>query len=339
MHFCDVKFFIIISVFSVFLQQSCSGPSGNINSKKSSSYQVAFYNVENLFDTINAPGKNDGEYTPESKKKYNTVKYYEKLDHLEQVLASIDSISPLVCIGLAEVENKDVLEDLVELGFLKENKFKIVHFESPDFRGIDVALLYRSDLFKVDEQEALYIDLKDSNRTTRDILKVKGRSVDGKSSIIYVNHWPSRWGGTEKTNPKRIAAAQVLKNSVDAEFSKDSKARILIMGDLNDYPDNESVLEVLGADSVKGGKLYNATWPLHKIDSLGTHNYKGHWGVLDHVIVSNELSSEIDTVYAHKKKFMLYQNKKGEWLPSRSYSRSKYYGGYSDHLPIVIKFK
>ncbi|MCB0480537.1 MAG: endonuclease/exonuclease/phosphatase family protein [Flavobacteriales bacterium] len=318
---------------------SCTSGKSSKSSSKTIDYQIAFYNVENLFDTINQDGVNDGEYTPDNKKEWNSAKYYEKLAHIEQVLSSIDSTKTLACVGLSEVENRGTLDDLVQVGFLKNRGFKVVHFESPDFRGIDVAFLYDPKLFTVNDSKAIYVDLQDGEKTTRDILKVKTTGPDSQNLIMYINHWPSRWGGTEETNPKRVRAAAVLRADVDNEFELNKSARVLIMGDLNDYPDNESVLLTLGADSVHGKQLYNATWPIHKVDSLGTHNYRGHWGTLDQIIVSSGMVSEIVDVYPFKRNFMMYQTKKGEWLPSRTYSGDKYYAGYSDHLPIVIHLK
>lgn len=322
-----------------FTATSCSKKSAPSSKKENLSYQVVFYNVENLFDTINQEGVNDGEFTPESKKAWNSEKYQVKLDHIEQVLSSIDSNGQIACIGLSEVENRTVLEDLVQKGFLRQRNFKIEHFESPDFRGIDVAFLYNPQLIKPISSKAIYVNLQDSNKTTRDILKVKVQGPDSQEMLMYINHWPSRWGGTEQTNAKRVNAASTLRRDLNEELAKDSEQQVIIMGDLNDYPDNESVFNTLEADSVPGGFLYNATWEIHKDPNLGTHNYKNHWGVLDQMIISNNLISQVDSVYPFKENFMLYETKKGDWLPSRTYSGSNYFGGYSDHLPIVLKMK
>jgi hypothetical protein len=287
---------------------------------------------------LNAEGKNDGGYTPESKKQWNSEKYSTKLMNLNQVLASIDSNGGLIGVGLCEVENERVVLDLIASGFLAERDFKLVHEESPDFRGIDVAFIYDPKVFEYKYAEWIRVDLPDTHKTTRDILRVTGK-VWGKELTVLVNHWPSRWGGTEKSNPKRVAAAQSLRSHLDT-MRRTNEHGLIIMGDFNDYPNNESISKVLGADSVSPGKeLYNATWNLHKIDSIGSHNYRGHWGMLDQMIVSSNWVETIDTVYVHKRNCMCYQNKKGEWLPSRSFSGGKYYAGYSDHLPVVLKFK
>ncbi|MGB0403417.1 MAG: endonuclease/exonuclease/phosphatase family protein [Salibacteraceae bacterium] len=327
---------IVISVIGISCKNST--PKSAKESSDVEPFQIAFYNVENLFDTLNTPKKNDGEYTPESKKQWNSDKYYTKLDRITQVLSSIDSNGNLIGVGLAEIENLNVLEGLVSTGILKERGFKIIHKESPDFRGIDVAFIYNPRYFTPSNSQWLFVDLNDGTKTTRDILRVDGKVKNAEVSI-YVNHWPSRYGGQEKSDPKRRAAAKRLRENLDSLQTKAPNQMVLIMGDLNDYPTNGSVLEVLGADSVPTSKLYNATWDIHKQEGHGTHCYRGHWGVLDHIIVSNNMIPLIDTVYAHKREFMCYQNKKGELLPSRSFSGKKYFAGYSDHLPIVLKFK
>jgi len=304
--------------------------------KQNKNYQIAFYNVENLFDTINAPGKRDGEYTPSGAKEWDTEKYKQKLDRIAQVIASIDSTESLAAIGLAEIENRLVLEDLSKHKSIVELGLKIIHKESPDFRGIDVAMLYNPALLTEIESVFIEVNMNDSGKTTRDILKARLVDNTNDTILVYVNHWPSRWGGQEVTNRKRIAAATALKKDLDREKSD---CKVLIIGDLNDYPTNESVLTVLGADSVIGERLYNATFPIHADKNQGTHAYRGNWGVLDHAILSNNLMQNVDSVYVHKKQYMLYENNAGKWFPSRTHSGKKYFAGYSDHLPIVVNFK
>lgn len=331
-----MKILLLFFLGTTLLSQTCSRAGKPEGKVEDPAVQIAFYNVENLFDTINQPNKNDGEFTPDGKKAWNADRYRTKLDKIEQVLASIDSSGKLIAVGLAEVENLIVLQDLVRTGFLKERDFDIVHFESPDFRGIDVALIYDPQSISVLNARKIEVKL-DDDKTTRDILRVSGELSSGDTAIFYVNHWPSRWGGTEKTKSKRIKAAQTLRE--DLVNSGAIEKKTLVMGDLNDYPDNESVVQVLGADSTDKGELINATWAIHKNPELGTHNYKGHWGCLDQIIVSSSLYPRIDTVYAFRKPFMLYNNKRGDQLPSRTYGGKNYYGGYSDHLPVVVKFK
>ena len=333
MHFCNMNY-ILFSVASCIILSCTAVKTPAVKSAKN--YQIAFYNVENLFDTINAPEKRDGEYTPEGSKEWDTKKYLQKLDRIAQVIASIDSLESLAAIGLAEIENRLVLEDLSKHKSIAHLGLQILHKESPDFRGIDVALLYNPKILKEIESNFIEVDINDSGKTTRDILKARLVDNSNDTILIYVNHWPSRWGGREASNRKRIAAATALKMDLDKE---ELGCKIMIMGDLNDYPINESVISVLGADSVIGGRLYNATFPIHADSTQGTHAFRGHWGVLDHAILSNNLMADIDSVYVHKRSYMLYQTRNGDWFPSRTHSGKKYFAGYSDHLPIVVNFK
>jgi len=342
-----MKFLLFTTLSLILATSGCEGykkapeKRSTTNENKESKFdpvQIAFYNVENLFDTIKETEKNDGEYTPQGKKNWDSNKYEEKLNHLNQVISSIDSSGELVALGVAEIENLRVLQDLINYGFMKERGFKIVHQESPDFRGIDVAFIYNANKIKINNSSWINVKLPNSERTTREILRVDA-SMDNEDITFYVNHWPSRWGGAEKSNPKRVAAAKALRKDLDSKWSSDPKSHVLIMGDLNDYPNNESLLRTLKADSLTSGELYNATWSAHKSEGIGSHNYKGEWGMLDQIIISQSLIPVMDTVYVFKKNWMCYKNKKGEWLPSRTHSGPKYYGGYSDHLPVVIKFK
>ncbi len=306
---------------------------------ESKDYQIAFYNVENLFDTINEPRKRDGEYTPTGSKEWDTEKYYQKLDRIAQVIASIDSAGPIAAIGLAEVENRRVLEDLIVQKRIKSLNLQILHKESPDGRGIDVALLYNPKLINPYHTSFIEVNIGEEERPTRDILRADMMDHTRDSLIIYVNHWPSRWGGKEKSEPKRIKAATELRDNIGSLPIQSTN--ILVLGDLNDYPTNKSVKEVLNADSavVNDGRLFNATYDIHIDSTQGTHAYRGNWGVLDHAILSPTLMKSVKTVYVHKKPYMLYETKKGKKFPSRTHSGKRYFAGYSDHLPIVVEFK
>ncbi|MFN3940088.1 MAG: endonuclease/exonuclease/phosphatase, partial [Chitinophagales bacterium] len=192
-----MKSFLIFSRFFVFViittfGLTCAG--------QKTQYGILFYNVENLFDTIDTPGKIDGEYTPASKKKWDTEKYNTKLQNLAQVIAAPDTHLPAL-IGLCEVENKNVLEDLILQGPLISGGYRIIHFESPDERGIDVALLYQDKLFTVKQFRKIHVALpEDNGGATRDILYVQGRFKNVKQDLhIFVNHWPSRSEGEEIT--------------------------------------------------------------------------------------------------------------------------------------------
>ncbi|UTW60702.1 hypothetical protein KFE98_11645 [bacterium SCSIO 12741] len=215
--------------------------------KEAYQVQIMFYNVENLFDTIDNPKTKDEEFTPDSDKKWGLERYQTKLDRLAQVVLSVDSMGPVAVLGLAEVENRAVLEDLIAHPSLANRRWGIVHEQSPDFRGIDVALIYDSAWYQPNGYDYVTVKLPNSDRTTRDILKVTGQLKGGEQMAFFVNHWPSRYGGQEASEPGRIAAAKVLRKEVSAYDKRNPDGNFVAMGDFNDYPTNKSVQEILGA--------------------------------------------------------------------------------------------
>jgi predicted extracellular nuclease len=301
---------------------------------------MVFYNVENLFDTINDPQKKDDEFLPSAKKKWNAKRYQEKLVKLAQVITRIDDKNPIF-IGLAEVENRFVVKDLLKTGRLQQTKYRIAHFESPDVRGIDVALAFDHTKFQLTKKEALNIEIEGkSDFKTRDILYVNGFLFDSTEVHLFVNHWSSRRGGQQESEYKRLAAARKLKEKSDEILAENSNANIIIMGDFNDYPTNSSIVDVLGAGPQNSDKSFvNLLLPYHLMGA-GSYNYKGEWGALDQFIVSRSLLDnrglEIQNGQAlimYDEDF-LYTNKDGSKTPNRTYGGNNYYGGYSDHLAI-----
>ena len=296
---------------------------------------VMFYNVENLFDTIKSPNTQDGEFLPHSSKKWNTDRYNYKLNQLEKVFTSIvedenNNKLPDV-IGLCEVENKFVIEDLLNTPIFHNHNYTIIHQESPDSRGIDCALLVDNQ-FQIQESDFILIENPDANRSTRDIVYAKLLLNTDEVINIFVNHWPSRWGGQEETNHKRVFVAQVLRDYIDLHTSKDEYT--LIMGDFNDYPSNESLANVLVKDD-----FFN----LMATDSVigkGSYNYRGSWNWLDQVIFSKNFTNSnmrLISGGAFQKDFMIYTNDRGETSPSRSFGGNNWYGGFSDHLPVYCR--
>lgn len=307
---------------------------------------IVFYNVENLFDTIDDPEKKDEDFLPSSDKKWNTKRYLEKLEKLSQVLTHDQPKNP-VFIGLAEVENRFVVRDLMKTGRLAETKYRVAHFESPDVRGIDVALAFDHDRFHMTYKKAIPIRLSDNpDFKTRDILYVKGVFYDSSEIHLFVNHWSSRRGGQKESEHKRVEAAKVLKSYVDSLRAIDNMASIVIMGDFNDYPSNRSVYQVLGAkEKESNSHLVNLMIPYHDRGE-GTHNYQGDWGALDQLIVSRSMldekgldiqGNEVKILYDEQ---FLYTKKDGSKTPNRTYGGNSYFGGYSDHLAIsaVLEF-
>ncbi|MGB0933380.1 MAG: endonuclease [Lishizhenia sp.] len=311
-------------------------------------YPIVFYNVENLFDIYNDPSTKDDDFTPEGYKEWDEVRYLDKLDKLSEAIGLADDKNPIF-IGLAEVENIKTLRDLSTTGRLKNTNYNIAHFESADMRGIDCGLLYDQDRFKLKEKKKFRIDF-DWNRdiTTRDILYVYGDLMNEKDLHIFVNHWSSRREGKEETEKKRTTAAKVLRVEIDKILSKDANANILIMGDFNDHPTDKAVYEVLAAKSAKEAKddnLINLLWEEHA-NGEGTHNYRREWDVLDQMIVSqglfknkNGLGIEKNNAFILRDDRLIFTYPDGGQKPSATYGGPKYYGGYSDHLPVYLKLK
>jgi predicted extracellular nuclease len=333
-----MKHLIIILVTAVIA--SCSLLQNTTNSNKELS--IGFYNVENLFDTIDDPHTNDNEFLPASKKAWNTKRLTIKMQKLDSVLMIMTPIGAPDLLGVCEVENKLVCTNWQQQGVLKNHT--LVHRESPDQRGIDVALFYnpqKMQLLNASWHQLLQDDQEKSS--TREILYTK--LLANKDTLhVFVNHWPSRYGGEEASRPKRVKAAQLLRNIVDSIQAKQANANIVIMGDFNDYPTNASLVTTLIADSVMNGtsSLFNLSYEAHK-NGLGSYNYRGEWGCLDQMIASKSLIHNRKGYHAStsayqiiQQPFMMYVNKKGEASPSRTYGGSNYFGGFSDHLPVTI---
>jgi len=301
-----------------------------------------FYNVENLFDTINDPHANDEEFLPNSKRNWNSKRFYKKINNLYKVIAETGEWTVPDFIGFAEVENRFCIEALIKNSPLYTKKFSVIHFDSNDPRGIDVAAIYNPKTFSLIESRKIVVKIKaDKEYITRDILYAKGfvNSVD--TFHIFVNHWPSRRGGKGDSEFKRISAAKTLRHSVDSIFKKNSSAKIVIMGDFNDHPYDKSIREYLAAIYPNNGEnienvLYNMS---AGGKGQGTYYYKGKWEILDQFIVSGGLLKKYnETKYKIiDADFLLdddekYMNKK----PHKTYNSINYSGGYSDHLPIRL---
>ncbi len=307
---------------------------------KQDSYTIVFYNVENLFDTINDPVKDDEYFLPDSRIDWNTEKYLRKLDMLSEVISAIDNNHFPSLVGLAEIENKLVLNDLIRTQRLKKASYEIIHEESPDERGIDVALLYRKEHFSPLYSSNLAVTFPfDPANKTRDILYVKGRFLND-TIHIFINHWPSRRGGQEQSEPYRIQAARTLRETIDSLIRTDQNPMIIAMGDFNDEPADTSVLWVLGANKrdqlFRKDKLYNLMFEKYEQDE-GTLYWNG-WNIYDQFIVSGILMDHLDrnNELIFKKEWLLYEMKDGTKIPNRT-AGSSYYGGYSDHLPVYIR--
>lgn len=311
--------------------------------------RIAFYNVENLFDLEDDPATNDDDFTPAGKQEWTAERYQTKLDRIGEVVGGMGYPALL---GLCEVENATVLSDLCRSDKLRRQDYQFVHFDSPDYRGIDVALLYRKKQFRVLSSETIQIQFpaelipEQPDYTTRDILVVQGILAKKDTVHVIVTHFPSRRGGVEASEPKRLYVAAQIRAKVDAIFAQNPLANIVIMGDFNDEPDNLSVNEILGAQPIvkksDPHQLYNC-FSESDAEGLGSYNYRGNWNMLDQIILSspffdgkNRLQFSRAEIYRQEK--MMYTDDRFGPTPNRTYGGPNYYGGYSDHLPVFVEF-
>lgn len=332
---------LIVATACIFFVNGC-------NNSEINNFKVAFYNVENLFDTLNTEGSRDGEYTPASELKWDTKKYMLKIENTAKVLKSIDSANPPAIIGLCEIENRLVLEDLINNHQLRDAGYAIVHHESPDERGIDVALLYRSKFFKVLTDKTYKVKFPENPRDrTRDLLYVKGVTPFRDTFHVLVDHWSSRAGGEEKSINKRKYSASLVKKVTDSIFSMNQNANIIFMGDLNDNPTDKSVKMVLQAkapsNNPKPATLYNLALPEFE-KGEGTLYYRS-WDFFDQIMVSGNILDgktaikiKPTEIHVFKPDWLLFKKRNGNVIPNRTGGDKNYTGGYSDHLPVYINF-
>ena len=338
-------------IFIIFL--SIVGFSLSIQAQKKDFkiHTVAFYNLENLFDTINDPLKFD-ESSPIMELKTNKSEAFKKkIDNMAKVISEIglerSNNSPVI-IGVSEIENRDVLEVLINNPSLLSKDYGIVHYDSPDSRGIDVALLYQKKFFKPLSSKnyilKIFDDTSQERVYTRDQLLVSGQ-LEGDPIHIIVNHWPSRRGGEEKSRPFRIAAAKLNKHIIDSIQSKDPYAKILSMGDFNDDPINDSMKKTLKTEKnrkkvgIKG--IYN---PYEKIfkDGSGTLAYRDNWNLFDQILMSKPfLEQDYSSFRFYRagifnKSYLINQEGPYKGYPYRSFAGGGFIGGYSDHFPVYI---
>ena len=313
--------------------------------KKQMMFGVAFYNLENLFDTIpNNPYGRDIEFTPGGSNHWDGRKYWSKIKNMSYAISQLKTQytpeGPAV-IGVSEIENKSVLDDLVAAEALKPWNLQVIHHDSPDRRGVDVGLLYNPRFFKPIHVTNHFLDI---GYPTRDQMCVVGL-LGGCRTAIIVNHWPSRRGGEKESSPSREAAAALTRHICDSLYQVDPNMGIVVMGDLNDDPSNKSVSVVLGAvkkeKDCKEGGYFNPFW--EKLDKgIGSYIYRGGWDLFDQIIVNyNLLKGKNGLTYKNAKvwndlPFLLQQNGQYKGYPLRTFGSGVWTNGYSDHLPTEI---
>lgn len=315
---------------------------------------VVFYNLENLFDTINDPNVNDEEFLPDGPRKWNTYKYNTKLSNIERVLFDIALINkeyPAV-VGVSEIENRKVLEDLIAQPKLAPGKYGIVHYDSPDARGVDVAFLYRPDIFKLEGSKAIKFNMPGMpDFRTRDFVTMWG-TIDNEPFFFLVSHWPSRLGGKDASSPKREAAAAQCRHIADSVRKANPATKVVIMGDLNDDATDKSIVEVLGAKAkiknLEPGDMYNPYIDVLKA-GYGTLAYQDAWNLFDNIIISDNLATgSTGKLKIQKGKGWKYYGnifsrpymiqKEGQYkgYPLRTFVGTNFQGGFSDHFPVYI---
>lgn len=314
--------------------------------RQSATYPIAFYNVENLFDTERDYTIQDEDFTPEGKYNWTKDRYNKKLNNLAYVIHQLgteERPEGVAILGVAEVENLKVLQDLIDTGELKNRKYGIVHYDSPDRRGIDVGLIYDKRVFEVLSHKIYPFTLPGQKAPkTRDILVVSGL-LDGEPLSILVNHWPSRRG--EDSEHLRERAGRICKQIADSIYKRNNKAGIIIMGDMNDDPKDRSTRIALGAKKdakdVQRGGLYNTMWNIHE-SGMGTLKYKGAWNLFDQIILSESLLKKgrsklnFERAEIFNKDFLFQKSGNYEGYPLRTFSGRTFLNGYSDHFPTLI---
>lgn len=314
-------------------------------------YGVAFYNLENLFDTINNNGKYDLEFSPQGKNQWTGTRYWSKIHNLARCISQMTTkttpMGPAI-LGVSEIENRSVLEDLVRAEAISKWNLQIVHHDSPDRRGVDVGLLYNPKMFRVLDVTNHTLSVPDKPYfRTRDQMCVTG-ILGGDTLSVIVNHWPSRLGGKEQSSPLREAAAALSKHIADSLWTLRPNQGVIIMGDLNDDPQDPSCAKVLGgkkdAKKVASHDFYNPWWQM--LDSgIGTLAYKGQWNLFDQIIVSGTLLEKNvpSPKHPHYWKaqvnnfdFLKDDSGQRQSYPLRTFSAGVWLNGFSDHFPTEI---
>ncbi|MCC5915915.1 MAG: endonuclease/exonuclease/phosphatase family protein [Cryomorphaceae bacterium] len=331
----------ILATYLIMLQACAQQPHDEVRGNKG--IRIGFYNVENLFDVYDDSLTMDEAFTPDGNYRWDTYRWNKKTTDLAKVIRNMGGWEPIELLGLCEIENRLVIEKLINHPTLKNAGYEIIHRDSPDRRGIDVGAIYRPEKFKLLDQRFHRLTLPDDdNFRSRDILYIKGL-VLGDTLHVFFNHWPSRYGGQVKSEPKRIAAANLLKEKTDSLLSNLDEPTIIILGDFNDEWDDVSLRKHLQA-----GKPSDSLLLVNLMSELptnfGTLRYQGKWGYLDQIIVPQylldaggywKINNYPDLIY--RPDYLLHQDEKyaGE-KPFRTFIGFRYQGGYSDHLPIFI---
>ena len=340
---------VLLTLLPALAQQEQQG-------KRYLRYGVMFYNLENLFDTINANGTYDKEFSPDGARQWNSTKYWQKEHNMAYAISQMEVAgSPAngpVIVGVSEIENITVLEDLVKQPEIKDRHYQIIHHDSPDRRGIDVAFLYNPRYFKV-----LNVTYQSINPYLPDYPEFRSRDqvtvtglLAGEKVSLMINHWPSRLGGEEQSSYLREACGRMARHTIDSLLLDDPNQGVIMMGDLNDDPQNKSCYEAMGAkkeikDCTEPGSIFNPWWNILN-QGIGTLAYKGNWNLFDQIVFTDyflkyyEGKDKPRLTYSGAEVLnrMFLRDFEGtrDGYPKRTYSGGVFLNGYSDHFPTMI---
>lgn len=350
---CKVCFFLtknkkaVLLLFAFFISfHIILAQEQGIEKVKPKNFRVMFYNVENFFDPFDDTLTNDNEFLPKGIRNWNYSRFVKKRNNIYKTIMAVGGWEPPAIIGLCEIENRFVLKQLIYETPFAQFDYRIVQEESPDKRGIDVALLFNPKVLRVIYHKAIAINFKNEPESkTRDILYVKGLVNNNDTLHIFVNHWPSKYGGELSSEPRRVFVAQQLAMQIDSLFELNKEASIIVMGDFNDSPSTHSVKDILNSGKNKDNNRLINIMPINNHD-LGSYKFNGEWEIIDQIMVSNALLLQDKGIFVPEEAhifsadFLLEEDAKflGK-MPFRTYKGMKYSGGFSDHLPVFVDLK
>lgn len=316
-------------------------------------FRLMWYNVENLFDTVDDPLTNDNEFLPSGNRRWTNKRYNHKLQQIARVINAAGEWGTPAIVGMCEVENDSVLNDLLTRTPLRNQHYRYCITTGSDTRGINVAILYQRDKFAYISHQSVPVKYREGRKKpTRDILHLSGRVISGDTLDIFACHFPSRSGGEKESEGFRLDAALTMRLLCDSVIAVRQSPNLILMGDFNDTPKNRSITEVLGAvpfstESVDEATFYNLFANSKQFRFPGSHKYQGEWSQLDQIIVNKNLTPKDnsfhiipESIQIYAPEFLLKKDKTQRGLrPKRSYFGFKYEGGFSDHLPLLVDFK
>ncbi|MBD1397654.1 endonuclease/exonuclease/phosphatase family protein [Pontibacter sp. JH31] len=336
-------FFFLFSL--TFLSGCASLPT---STKKPKLHTIAFYNTEKLYDTENDPKTDDDGFTPNGIMKWDKIRYNAKIKQIASVIETIGGKNGPAVIGLSDIENRKVLEDLVNASPLRKRRYKIIHYDSPDPEGLDVALLYNPKVFKPTAHTNISIKFSEKGFSSRDILQVQG-TLQGEPVTFYVNHWPEDKGSAALGNSRRREAATELRRQIDLQKKSDKNTKIIVLGDFSDEPKSATMERIVKAtgrpNPAYQEELFN-TFYLWYVQGRGSFHTRNDNKMYDQILISKSLVGTGNGLHyvhgsaqIHDPEFTKYTFGRYKDTPRQTWSGTLYIGGYSDHFPVYIKLQ